>query len=651
MQYRPDIDGLRAVAVIPVILYHAGIGFPGGFIGVDVFFVISGFLITGIISEEMHDRRFSLVKFYARRAKRLLPALFTVLFLTSIAAIALMVPDDLADYGKSLIATVTFAANIYFFRQEGYFTEAAELKPLLHMWSLGVEEQYYIIFPVVLLALIRLLPARWVIISVAAFILTSLIGAMSALPLKPEAAFYLPHLRAWELLVGSLISLLRPTCARASARLPQQFSTVLSLLGLASILSSAIFYSTETPFPAESALLPCMGAALIIATGGHGETIISRLLSNGPIVAVGKLSYSLYLWHWPIIAFTYYATGEINLIEGLTCLAATFTLAYLTYKFIEQPVRIRPHIGHGKVLLRSSIVISTFLLMGTILWQTDGIPSRFPELTLLSDDSKYLHDRRDCHFVTAERLTNGDICLRGSDGVLASFVLIGDSHADAFSPALFSAAKRLGLASYQVTDAGFRPLPGVRPLRGDADKRIDALFKFLDGHPSVRALIISGYWEHQMTGYTYRHSGDVWVDDGYDGSGSKYNHLATINGLARLAARFPDRQIVLLDDVPSGKALHLRDQLRRLRFDRDAVLTMPRADYEIQRAVYVPALVELAERIENLHYRTVFDSLCGSDSCPLFDGKVLLFRDGDHLSHEGALRLTSGAESLLKNLP
>uniref|UniRef100_UPI003B515CA6 acyltransferase family protein n=1 Tax=Roseovarius indicus TaxID=540747 RepID=UPI003B515CA6 len=651
MHYRPDIDGLRTVAVVPVIVFHAGLGLSGGFVGVDVFFVISGYLITTLLLGELDENRFSLVDFYERRARRILPALFTVMALTTVAALLLMTPTDLVNYAKSAASTTAFLANIWFYTQEGYFTEAAELKPLLHTWSLGVEEQYYVLFP----------PLLWLAFrygrSLQPALLLTLAGLLSfalsthATATAPEAAFYLPQYRIWELLLGSGLALIARRGWLDRAARNRLLTGPLGLVGLAMIATAILTYGPETPFPGTAALLPCLGATLVIWSGTGGHTPSARLLSTPPMVWIGKLSYSLYLWHWPIIAFAVYRKGDdLSVTEGIACLALALLLSALSWRFVEQPFRDRKRLSRRAIFTSSAAAAAVVAVMATYVTQRDGLPARMPQAFLeLTDTGPLMQPRADCHFVTPARAHTGDVCLRGAPDTPASFVFIGDSHAFALTPAIFTAAETLGLAGYQYTYPGFRPLAGVdKPGYPEFRQQVDALIAFLEARPEVETLYVTAFWQHQMTGYTYRTEGDIWTDDGYEGQGTAYNPTATLNGLRRLAQRLPDRRIVLLDDVPAGDALHLPTQARRLLFGHDVTLGLPRATADAQRATYAPAFERLARQSDQILYAPLLASLCGPEICPLFDGETLLFRDGDHLSHQGALRLTGAARDLLQ---
>ena len=298
MQYRSDIDGLRALAVVPVVLGHAHVtGFAGGFVGVDVFFVISGFLITTILATEAREGSFSLTRFYERRARRLFPALFAVLIFCAAAAWTRFPAEDLEAFGRSLLATIFFGSNMLFWSETGYFDIAAEQRPLLHTWSLAVEEQFYLLFPLAVWWTTRRMGGRyaaWLWPAMGASFVLSVVWV----PTHPSSAFYLVPARAWELLMGSALALgLVPALRQQSHR------ETCSALGTLFIAMSVVLYDANTPFPGSNAVLPCLGAALVIHAGHSGTTAVGRLLGTKPVVFVGLISYSLYLWHWPLLVF------------------------------------------------------------------------------------------------------------------------------------------------------------------------------------------------------------------------------------------------------------------------------------------------------------------------------------------------------------
>ena len=301
IDHRRDIDGLRALAVMPVVFFHAGLtGFHGGFVGVDIFFVISGYLITSIIVTSFDGGRNSLAWFYERRIRRILPAFVAMVIATTVAGVILLPPLDLADFGLSALTAAGFSSNIFFSNSVDYFAGPKYMMPLLHTWSLGVEEQFYILWPFLLLACYRIGLRRGGVILLAAFIVAcSLTYAQAAMTTTGSAGvFYLPQARVWELMLGAILAFhLVPKIA------PLWLRNALGLLGVGLILFAITQFSSTTPFPGVWALFPCLGAALIIHTGQNGDTIVSKALSFGVFVFIGLISYSLYLWHWPIFAF------------------------------------------------------------------------------------------------------------------------------------------------------------------------------------------------------------------------------------------------------------------------------------------------------------------------------------------------------------
>ncbi len=375
MRYRGEVDGLRAVAVVPVILFHAGFGaFSGGFIGVDVFFVISGYLITTIIVDDIERGQFSIRRFYERRARRILPALSLVLLACIPFAWWLMDPFEMKEFGQSIVSTATFSSNVYFYLKTGYFDTASELKPLLHTWSLAVEEQFYIVFPVLLVLIwrfgTRVVVGTAILATVVSFWLAER-GVQSA----PSATFFLPHSRAWELSIGSLVALyLRRPDLRAP---PAILSQGLTLAGLAMILLPVGLYSAETPFPGLYALPPVIGTSLIILFATPG-TLVHRVLASRSFIAVGVLSYSAYLWHQPIFAFSrIYRLDELTPAIALAGIALTFLLAMATKRFVEDPARFRLLKGKQNAVLASAALVSVaFVAFGAFLHVERGLPGR-----------------------------------------------------------------------------------------------------------------------------------------------------------------------------------------------------------------------------------------------------------------------------------
>jgi peptidoglycan/LPS O-acetylase OafA/YrhL len=364
MKYRREIDGLRAVAVIPVILFHAGFAtFSGGFVGVDVFFVISGYLITSVIVEEMEKGSFKLLNFYERRARRILPALFFVMLCTLPFAWSWMLPQDFKSFSQSLIAVPLFASNFLFWITSGYFDTASEVKPLLHTWSLAVEEQYYVLFPLFLIITWKM-GKKWIIslliIAAVASVLTAEWGSKN----HPAFTFYLLPTRAFEILIGSLISLYffrKETTVCISAPISQSAS----LIGIALILYAVFEFDSKTPSPSLYTLIPTIGAGLILIGANH-KNLVGKILGSQIFVSLGLLSYSAYLWHQPILALlNYKSVDKLSFELLLIVMIAILILSYFSWHYVEKPFRSKERINKLKVLY--------FMLIGSLLFISVGL--------------------------------------------------------------------------------------------------------------------------------------------------------------------------------------------------------------------------------------------------------------------------------------
>jgi peptidoglycan/LPS O-acetylase OafA/YrhL len=487
--YRAELDGLRAVAVISVLLFHAKLGpFSGGFVGVDIFFVISGFLITQVIATRVEDDRFSLLDFYERRIRRIFPALLALVGASVAAAAILFLPLDFRGFGRNVVGVVLFASNLLFFKQTDYFDGPAEMKPLLHTWSLGVEEQFYIFFPVLLVLLIRRRRETaifWLGFAAA----LSFFASTIVLPLSTAAAFYLTPFRIWELLVGSLLALgAVPPLRTAFQRL------IISGVGFGCILSAILLYSPMTPFPGLAALAPVLGTAMIIHAESGQLSGFGRFLSFPPAVFTGKISYSLYLWHWPVIVFArYYAIRELSTLQSAMLLAASFALATLSWRYIELPFRnkrsARPSTG---LFAMAGGGLACAALFGTFIYTEQGLPSRFsPEADNLSSYSLSMNPMSDeCGNVDLQ-LAQSSPCTIG-DFARATQFLWGDSHAGALFGALDEISRTGPATSYGAT-------PRCPPLIGvGSDPEFfaphDRKLRSVLSHVQIRSVIIAARW-------------------------------------------------------------------------------------------------------------------------------------------------------------
>jgi peptidoglycan/LPS O-acetylase OafA/YrhL len=644
LRYRPDIDGLRAVAVVPVVLYHSGLGFQGGYVGVDIFFVISGFLITKIIYTLVTEGKFSFVEFYDRRIRRLFPALFAMLLAVAAWAAVYLISLDLRDFGASLAAATSYVSNFYFFvATRGYFHQGVDTLPLLHTWSLAVEEQFYIVVPFAIFALAWGTARRWHVPVIGAMSVVSFALCVWMTRHHAQAAFYLLPPRAWELGIGGLLAI---GAFEARSRRGREF---LAFGGLIAILFAVFQFSEATPFPGWRVAIPTLGTAAILSAGRSGS-IVNRLLATAPFTLVGKVSYSFYLWHWPVIlASTYGALGPTTVRSSLLCVFVSFVLAVLSWHYVERPFRQRRLLPDAKSLfLGAAFATVAAVGVGLFFYYSNGLPQRHTALLgTLTDRSQSRHARPECHHVTHERAAADRLCVRGAPGAAATFVLAGDSHADALSDGLFAAARTRGVAGVQFTSDGFVPLLGRFSLQGERqDILAPAFATYVRRHPQIRTIVLTAYWSHYATGRNYRWPLRIYIDEGYDGSGAAYNPIAFRHALERLVKAFPDRRFILLDDNPSGKVLDPREYVRVLYVTGSAPPPgLPRDSADAQRASYEPILKSVAAANRNVVYVPVLWRLCGREMCPLFlrDG-VSLYSDGDHLSRAASERLSPALE-------
>lgn len=462
MNYRAEIDGLRALAVVPVILFHAGFDlFSGGFVGVDVFFVISGYLITTIIIEDLENNRFSIVNFYERRARRILPALFFVMLVCIPFALLWMLPSQIKDFSQSLAAVSLFASNVLFAGDSGYFAAAAEEKPLLHTWSLAVEEQYYLLFPIFLIMLWRF-GKKKVFLIIATLAAISLFLSEWGWRNNATDNFYLAPTRAWELFAGSI-------AAFFVQKNGVQKNNLLATLGLAAIIGAIFVYSETTPFPSLYALAPVLGTVLLVLYADK-ETLAAKLLSTKLFISTGLISYSTYLWHQPLFAFARIRLAQPpSEVLFLALSVASLALAYLSWRFVERPFRRRTVLQRKTVFILSLGGMLTFLTFGILGYKTDG----FLKLTTTQQYRDVLATaapspkREACHTGGARYLSYTESCEYFSDNV--RLAVMGDSHTVELSYVLAEElnARDIGLKhlSFSNCPPSYRVAPDDSHLR------------------------------------------------------------------------------------------------------------------------------------------------------------------------------------------
>jgi peptidoglycan/LPS O-acetylase OafA/YrhL len=636
--YRPDIDGLRAVAVILVVLFHVGVtAIPGGFIGVDVFFVISGYLITGIITREIDAGQFSLARFYERRIKRILPALLVMLVSVLALGLILLLPGDLKATGRSAAAAALSVSNIYFLRNTGYFDQTADLYPLLHTWSLAVEEQFYVVWPIMLIALAVAFRRRRAPLTICVTLLALISFGLSVklMETHPKDAFFLAPTRAWELIAGAILALLPSPFLRAPARV----ADALRFVGLGAIFLSAVLLTSSSRFPGVNAVAPVLGACLIVAPWG-GEGLLGRLLASPPMVLIGKMSYSIYLWHWPLIVLFRHYSGVPNITsatEIAALLALTFVIAWASWRFIELPCRASPQPLGFNITVGLSAAAATAAL-GAVAVVAQGFPQRLPATLGIGSLKEMWHwDCRQTR-VVSDLLRDRPVCILGADWSTAKHrgVMFGDSHAQHFAPLIDVAAKRTG-AAIILFDRGCQPLAGTTSVlmyRKDepnyaescADKH-RPLLDYLSRTQEANLIILAAAWAKVPEGL-YRPGSVPSRADGLPLLSSAFDEFVR-------KITTPDRRILVLGDVPGrvGNDLGclINGSMLLRRPCPPSMFMMPAADIAALFGPTNDIVRALPDRWPQVSLIMPHDRLCTPDGCITTLGGEFLYRDASHL--------------------
>ena len=634
MKYRSDIDGLRALAVLPVVAFHAGIaGVPGGFVGVDIFFVISGFLITAIIVADVEAGRFSIAGFYERRVRRILPNLFAMMAATLAVCLVVLIPADLAYFGQTLTAAALSASNILFWIKTGYFDANASQVPLLHTWSLAVEEQYYILFPPLIALVVGRLKVRPAPVIWALFA-ASLAVSVWQVRASPTGAFYLPFGRWWELMTGSLLAVGAVPPIHGARR-----REIAAAAGLAAILVAIATFHEQMRFPGEAALLPCLGTAAVIHANRHGPTAVGRLLSWRPFVLVGLVSYSLYLWHWPVIVLARYLLQRAPTApETIVLIAIMAALAIGAWRFVERPLRRARH-GWTQARILALALAGTlgFAAIGVALWRTAGLPQRYPPAirayALAAGD---VNSRRvACDNPSLARVAAGDVCRLGAAAGPARFAFVGDSYADAMAPGVDAAARRTGVPGLVITHPGCLPLVGA----SGCTAFWRAAYARLAADPAIDTVIVAARWPTFVEGRRFGLFEADWrlVTDALSTrSDPDENRAAIARSFDRTAAALRGKRFVVLAGMPEQR-VHAPQYLTLRSLWGGSLAGLPRAAFDARQA-RTQALIGAAARRDGFAVVDAATVMCGPADCPIAADGAALYADDSHPSTRGAVR-------------
>lgn len=601
---RADIQGLRAIAVLAVLVFHAlPEALPGGFVGVDIFFVLSGYLITRIILPPLEQRRFSLLDFYRRRVRRLFPALFTMLGITMLIGIAVLPPALLVKLAESQFFTTLFASNFYFADKTGYFDLSAEQMPLLNTWSLGVEEQFYLLYPLVLWLVVRWIgPAKWAVLTVLA--ITSLIQSQIWTGTDPDTAFYHPASRAFELLIGALVVGLERRWTPGA-----QLSQWAGLFAASVLVASLFLIGPRTSFPGIAALAPTLATAtlLLIRQGW-----MTRAISIRPMVLVGDISYSLYLWHWPLLVFGKFLFPGSAIVIAIAVLLS-FLAAWASWRYIEQPILQHKN---RRLFLKAAGVMAGSIALCLAVYLPDGWPVRFgPDArALLAGSSDYNPDRPDCHMRSDRPRPYDEMCVYGAEGAVPGYAVWGDSHGTELAMALGERLAARGEALKSITMSGCPATVGRRP---DCTKQVLSTKAGILADPSMHTIILT----------SNLHGKDEYSRAAVDGVTATARDLAAAG--KRVVIVFP---IPTYDwDPPSSLAMRLR------RGGDPATVSMPRSRYERKSGHIVRRFETLAAETPGIYGIDAANLFCTDTACYPYREEIgMLYYNKGHLSLTGA---------------
>ena len=613
INYRPDIDGLRAIAILIVLFFHAGFSFfSGGFVGVDVFFVISGYLITSTIDNELIANNFSFKQFYLRRIRRIIPVLVFVILASIVPAYCILLSNDFESYSRTLIHTLLSTNNFHLWvNQKEYFSENADLIPFLHTWSLSVEEQFYCIWPITLLVLHKYVTTKNKIVLLFFLVLFGLILSIYLAQNNPNMAFYLLPARFFELAIGAFLALVIDKLPSLS----KIYNHIISIIGLLLITTSAIMLNKLSVFPGINAFFPCFGTALLIFSGKSPIKlgVINVILQNKIIVFIGLLSYSIYLWHWPLFIFIKYLGINFTGIVRIISLVAIFILSYLSWKFIEQPFRFEYKFNFNQTVvlgfLPSLVLLSIFY---GIVDAKDGFPERFPELKEFNPDKNYPNVlRKECF--DKFKVGNCDQCNIGVKKDSLDGVLIGDSFANQTAAFLDVLAKDAGLYIHDSA-AGFYPLMNSLNEDGTPVKPLKYAQERLEFAKQFKTIYIAANWEIQP-------------------ASNKKNYesiLKTIEDLLKLK-----KDIVIFDCLRTTTEMNLH-KLKLLKTGRTIYFSERDFSIPFYKRPNNYIVYEMKRRFPSILIIDLNDAMCNDGKCGLELENTIVYRNFSHLNTSGA---------------
>lgn len=659
LAYRPDIDGLRAIAVLLVIFFHLGFStFSGGFIGVDVFFVISGFLITSIIYTDVSAGQFSFKTFYRKRMKRILPPFYLVCLVSLIAGLAIFTPQDLIDLGKHTRYAAGFISNIFLLKNAGYFAPESETLPLLHTWSLSIEEQFYLIWPALLILVQKKLKAPALLAGILVLSILSLTYSQYMLGKDIDQAYYQIQSRAWELLIGASLALflLQGVHTKVSLLRKPIVNELFGAIGLFLIFYPALTLTDSSSFPGINALFPCLGTVLVIFSGCQHQGAIAKLLSTRAFVFLGLLSYSLYLWHWPIIAFTHYLIDEFTSLHAWLCIFATIAASIMSYYLIEKPLRFNHLNKFGWVLVCYLIIpICLFIFAAKLIKQHDGFPERLSAKVITQTEavfSKYkapLSGRENFPNII-DKVAIGPVPSKVSE---IDAILWGDSHAMHMYALFDEIGTFHDIHFVASSDSACAPLPGSVQLRygrvrdKGCQERNEATLNFILTS-DIQYVVLSARWSlhYETTRYGGEKGASVFLGDGSGTEESIENTQRVFRqSLDRLIGTLQqhNKQIILVQQIPSYKRNIANCLMKKSQHPslHSGDCTISIEEVNERQGAYRQFFSELKTKYTNLEVLSFDQTLCTEQKCFAQIDDIPLYKDQDHLNPVGARIIAS----------
>jgi peptidoglycan/LPS O-acetylase OafA/YrhL len=658
--YRPDIDGLRAVAVLPVLMYHAFPGWmPSGFVGVDIFFVISGFLISTVIMGNLEAARFSYLDFYSRRIRRIFPALAVMLIAVLAFGWVSLFPVEFAALGKHVLGGATFVANFFLWNESGYFDTSAESKPLLHLWSLGIEEQYYIFWPLILsIAWRNKTSLLLVIVSMGG---ASFLFCLLEIAADPVATFYSPVTRVWELMLGSALAYVFTVRLGQRRTLGGGVAMFSSLIGTLLVLTGFLLITDSKPFPGWWAVFPTLGSLLLIA-GGPGSGVNRWLLSNRWMVLVGKISFPLYLWHWPLLSFAQILySGSPPAIVKILLLLTTFMLAWITYRFVERPIRYGE--GMFSAAMPLMAIAAVVALLGAFIYLENGFTSRSIvayNRDLLRQTPFAANPPSPCPGMANDVISKNKLCTIYPAAVAAkTIVLWGDSSTGAWLPVFLDIGKQHNFSIVNLSHPSCPPLLSARKTRFDYKESREycrdgqmqrlAIQEIARLHPDL--IVVLSNWNS----YSGRSNREFITD--------RPDEVADTTSTQRtLSARVPEtlEALTQVSRIVVFRSWPIMPIARNMKIARTLAIPGIEPTHTTDVAGPTVSRSEFSEDSRNINF--IFDQLgsprlsffdpsakiCASGTCESHVNGINYYSDAYHISTAGALSFRADIEALLE---